>query len=380
MCIESKLSRAMIGALLVLTGCGDSGGTTAGTSTTGLPATTSTGVDPTTGTPTTTNVTTSGTTTGDSTTTDATTGTTDASSSSSGTTEAIDSSSSSTGDGTTGEPIDCAAIPQGPLPYTSKYGPMASEDLAFDHEGNLIGAQNGNLFRSPFEGQPQLWLPGAGGFIAGLRATAKGVIVYADNDTATLFRVNMMGAKEMVVSGLEYANGLEVDLDGFVYVAEQSGSRVRRVNAETGEFTILADGLQSPNGVSFSPDYRTLYVGSFGGGTIHAIKLKEDMTAESVELFRGGIGGGGLDGMAVDACGNVYVCEFGPATVWRITPDGQTMTPLVELGGDTGWIPNMQWGSGIGGWDPLTLYVLDFSANRVFEVPVGVPDKKRAYP
>ncbi len=289
---------------------------------------------------------------------------------------------SSTGDtsaGTTGEPLDCDALPQGPLPYTIKDGPRTSEDLAFDDLGNIVGAQEGNLFLSPFDDDPSLWVPGAGGFIAGLRATSTGMIVYADVSSATLFRIDG-GVKEPILGGLEYPNGMDVDLDGFVYVAEQSASRVRRVDPMTGEFTIVAEGLVNANGVSFSPDYQTLYVGSFGGGTITAVHLNPDMTTDSVELFRGDIGGGALDGMAVDACGNVYVCEFGPATVWRISPDGASIAPLVELGADTGWIPNLQWGSGIGGWDRETLYVVDFSADRLFEVQVGVPDKPRSYP
>jgi hypothetical protein len=40
----------------------------------------------------------------------------------------------------------------------------------------------------------------------------------------------------------------------------------------------------------------------------------------------------------------------------------------------------MQWGSGIGGWDPMAMYVLDISSNKLYEVPLGVPDKPRAYP
>lgn len=289
------------------------------------------------------------------------------------------SSSGDTTEGTTGEPIDCDALPQGPLPYTIKVGPRTSEDLAFDDLGNVVGAQEGNLFLSPFDDDPSLWVPGAGGFIAGLRATSTGMIVYADVSSATLFRI-AGGVKEPILGGLEYPNGMDVDLDGFIYVAEQSASRVRRVDPVTGEFTIVAEDLDNANGVSFSPDYQTLYVGSFGGGTITAVHLNPDMSTDSVELFRSGIGSGALDGMAVDACGNVYVCEFGPATVWRISPDGATIAPLVELGADTGWIPNLQWGSGIGGWDRETLYVVDFSADRLFEVQVGVTDKPRSYP
>jgi len=291
------------------------------------------------------------------------------------------SGSSSSGDETTGSPIDCAALPQGPLPYTIKMGVKASADLAFDDQGNLVGAQEGHLFRTPYDGEPELWISDAGGFIAGLRMTAKGVLVYADSSSSTLFRVDPEDdSKQMVVSGLEYPNGVEVDLEGFVYVAEQNASRVRRIEPASGQFSILAEGLTNANGLSFSPDYRTLYVGSLGGGAITALHLKADMTVEGVSPFMSGIGDGALDGMAVDACGNVYVCEFGPGTVWRITPDGVSLVPLVELGEDSGWIPNMQWGSGIGGWDSETLYVLDNNMGRVFAVPTGVGGKPRAYP
>jgi len=279
-------------------------------------------------------------------------------------------------DTTTGElPVDCDAIPPGPLPYTVTTGIYATEDFAFDDQGNLVGANAGNLFHSPYGGPPQLWVPGAG-VSAGLRATSDGIFVYASGDS--LSRVNELGAPEVVLGGLSYPNGMDVDLEGWVYVAEQSGSRVRRINPETGEFTVVAEGLSSPNGVSFSPDYSILYVGSFGGGTITAIHLNPDMSTDSVELFRGGIGGGGLDGMAVDACGNVYVDEYGPGIVWRIPPDGESIELLVDL--PSGWIPNMQFGSGFGGWDPYTLYVITIGGSEVYEVPVEVPDKPRGYP
>lgn len=282
-------------------------------------------------------------------------------------------------DTTTGviEPIDCEGIPSGPLPYTIKNNIRATEDLAFDDQGNLVGADGGALFRTQYDGNPQLWVPNSQ-VAAGLRATSEGMFVY--NGADNLSRINEVDAPEVILGGLSYPNGMDVDLDGHVYVAEQSGSRVRRINSETGEFTVLAEGLQAPNGVSFSPDYRTLYVGSFGGGTITAISLSEEMETESVDLFYSGVGGGALDGMAVDACGNVYVCEYIAAVVWRITPDGESAEQLIQLGAETGWIPNLQWGSGFGGWDDHTLYVLDFSADRVFEVPVGVPDKPRGYP
>jgi len=293
-----------------------------------------------------------------------------------------DTGDDDTGDDDTGDDdsLDCENLPSGPVPFSVMYGPKATEDMAFDDQGNVIGADNGNLFQSTYNGSFQMYLPNAGGFIAGLRALPTGEIVYADVSSGTMFRVDKSGVKHAVLSGLQYANGLEVDLDGMVYAAEQDGGRVRRIDPWTGDYDIVADNLMNPNGVSFSPDYRTLYIGSFGEGSILALEFDEHGNPGELTPLVTNHGNGLLDGMGVDACGNVYVCEYIEATVWRISPDGQVVEPLIELGSETDWIPNMQWGSGYGGWAEDRLYVLDISANKMYEAQVGVPSKYRAYP
>jgi hypothetical protein len=286
-----------------------------------------------------------------------------------------------TGDDDTTPEVDCDAIPEGPFTYTVLSGPKASEDLAFDDQGHVIGADQGNLMMSTHDGAYEVFVPGAGGFIAGIRALPGGDIVYSDVDSGTLFRIDKgSGEKTMLLSGLSYANGLEVDLDGFVYAAEQDGGQVRKVDPDTGEFTVVAANLSSPNGLSFSPDYKTLYVGSFGGGMVYAIEFDDDGQPGEPTIFVESLGSGALDGMAVDACGNVYVDEYVAAIVWRISPDGLDRQQAVDLSSETTWIPNMQWGSGVGGWETETLYVLDIAADIMYEVPLGVPDKVRRYP
>jgi len=285
------------------------------------------------------------------------------------------------GDDDTAPDVDCDAIPEGPFEYTVLVGPKASEDMAFDDEGHVIGADAGNLMKSTYDGTSEIFVPSAGGFIAGIRALPSGDIVYSDVDTGTIFRIDKTtGEKTALLSGLEYANGLEVDLDGFVYAAEQSGGKVRRIDSETGDFTVIAEDLSNPNGVSFSPDYKTLYVGSFGGGMIYAIEFDDEGQPGEATIFVDELGGGQLDGMAVDACGNIYVDEYIAAIVWRISPDGQDRQQVIDLSADTTWIPNMQWGSGVGGWETETLYVLDIASDQMYETPIGVPDKYRKYP
>ena len=275
---------------------------------------------------------------------------------------------------------DCENLSWGPFPYTVNGGIKAGEDLAFDDQGNLIGADAGNLFKSQYGGGFQIYVPNAGGFIAGLRSLHNGDVVYSDTNTNTLFRADVHGSKWPLLSGMNYGNGIEIGDDGFVYVAEQTGGRVRRVDPDTGDFTILVEGLNNPNGLSFSPDYSILYIGSFGGGMIYKLPVDPDGNPGELDILVPNVGGGMLDGMGVDACGNIYVCEYIAALVWRITPDGQNMAPIANFSSDTSWIPNMQWGSGVGGWDENVLYVLDIASNTFYEVPLEVPGKPRQYP
>jgi sugar lactone lactonase YvrE len=262
-----------------------------------------------------------------------------------------------------------------------KLGQKATEDMDFDQEGNLIGFENGSIFKSTFNGQSQLWVPAAGDFVAGLRATSNGVFVYANVNANALYKIVPPATKAVVLGGLAYPNGMEADDAGRVVVSEQNASRVRRVDPATGQFDMLAENLNSPNGVSFSPDYKTLYVGSFGGNIIYKVTLDDQGKPTSQSIFAQNFSQNGtFDGMGVDACGNVYVCEYIAAKVWRIPPDGQNPQVIVDLSADTGWIPNLGWGSGHGGWDPMVLYVRDITSGKMYEVPVGVPSKPRKYP
>lgn len=79
---------------------------------------------------------------------------------------------------------------------------------------------------------------------------------------------------------------------------------------------------------------------------------------------------GGIDGLGVDACGNVYATEYVYGNVWRISPDGATQL-ISNL--DSGWIPNLEWGRGEGGFEKDIMYVADRDQGRLFAVHVGVP-------
>jgi sugar lactone lactonase YvrE len=81
-------------------------------------------------------------------------------------------------------------------------------------------------------------------------------------------------------------------------------------------------------------------------------------------------GPGGIDGLGVDACGNVYASEYTNGIVWRISPTGD-IERLADL--PSGWIPNIKWGRGMGGFSNEVMYVADRDDGRLFGISVGLP-------
>jgi hypothetical protein len=279
-------------------------------------------------------------------------------------------------------PIDCEALPAGPFPLVKLEGPIASEDLAFDREGHLVGSNDATIFKSPYpgSGSPKVFVPKVS-FRAGMRFLPNGHLVICDSDKGQLTRIDETGTMHTVLSGLSYPNGIIVDLQGWVYFTEQNTNLVSRVNPYSGERQILTNKVQAPNGLIFSPDYRTLYIGGFSGeGTIYALSLSAEGVPGKVVKWATNVGTGALDGMGADACGNIYVCDYGATIVYRISPDGQTKVPIIDGSSEGAYLPNMQWGSGAGGWDPLALYFPDGWRKEVFEVKIGVPGAPRPFP
>jgi len=280
---------------------------------------------------------------------------------------------------------DCNALPSGLLSYEFITGVVTGEDFAFDDEGNLVGMSSPSLFKSTRAGVASLWISDAE-CVSGLRALPSGDFVCNSSNSLMLFDAET-GARTIAVTGLEYPNGIEVGLDGMVYVSTQSSGNVVRIDPYMGEAEFVASGLSEPNGLTFSPDYTRLYVGSFCGGAIYAIDFdsagapigqEEFLTTSDAAAVSAGMTGC-FDGMGVDMCGNLYVCDYGNIHVYRIKSDASQVETVADLSAASSWIPNMQWGSGVGGWLRKHLYVIDISAG-VFEIPVEVPGKVRAYP
>lgn len=176
----------------------------------------------------------------------------------------------------------CDMPPLTPLAFTQLPGFAGSEDFAFDFDGNLVYTNNGNLIKKKKTGEKEVIVPNIGG-TAGTAVLPNGNVVVAAGSKIVI--AYKEGGYKTLLSGLAYPNGLDVDHENFIYVAEQNGGRLRRIDSETGEFEIITDDLYNPNGVAFAPGYKRVYVGSFGGGTVHYIDRYDDGSWGNPVLF-----------------------------------------------------------------------------------------------
>ena len=99
-----------------------------------------------------------------------------------------------------------------------------------------------------------------------------------------------------------------------------------------GKLAVVDRDLARPNGIALSPDEKTLYVGSTDGSQpfIKAYALNADGTVassrvffDSTEFMKRTKRGGGLDGLKVDAQGNVWTS--GPGGILVLSPEGKLL-------------------------------------------------------
>jgi gluconolactonase len=123
----------------------------------------------------------------------------------------------------------------------------------------------------------------------------------------------------------------------------------RRELPYTGVYKLDANGLAlvsqdltGPNGIAFSPDEKFLYVTNWDTAkkVVMRYEVARDGTLANGRVFfdmGGAPGDEALDGLKVDALGNLYVS--GPGGVWILSPEGKHIGQIVapELPANFAW-------------------------------------------
>lgn len=294
-----------------------------------------------------------------------------------------DTSGESTGPGL------CGPLPMGPLTvneFMFEGTPLdgGSEDLTFSTLGSLIVRNGVDLVQiDPMGAVTNIPTSIALPDTLGTRWTIDGSLVTASPDTDELLRIADDGTVTSLRRGLQTPNGIFAALDGNIFYTDFNIPQVAVTDATGALISTIGSPKLTPqaNGIVYDPDRNLVFYVTYGQGILwrsDVTDLNNPGTPEQV-LTLGNEGAPdtvGLDGLALDECGNVYVVDQNtgaPGSLYRVNLDGagEATGPadlLVEAFPDG--IANAVFGQGPG-WDETSLFLVGLPG-RIFIVDVGI--------
>jgi gluconolactonase len=281
---------------------------------------------------------------------------------------------------------DC---PGGPTKVrTLLTGQGTLESVIVDRAGRLFFTNDDSLLRLDRpRGKPRVLThiadPGGlafdrqGNVIVGYGNTASNGAVGDLTGPSGLLRVNPdSGASAVYATGLSMANGLARGLDGSYYASNDFGSNIDRIrNGRTERGWAHVD---SGNGLAIDTSGRYLYVAqTFRPAAIQRVELAhpENVT----EYVRAGPEdmAAGLDGMARDDAGRLFVAANGAGQIWRVDRNPPKICVLLRgLPGFPDGPSAVAPGSRRGRFPARNLYVVTFNGDLIELVGVAVSSKR----
>jgi hypothetical protein len=245
-------------------------------------------------------------------------------------------------------------------------------DVVVDEDGLLVGIDPpGNMMTTAYGGSATLWVPGIG-TVEGMDRLPDGTIVYGNGQNRTVGSITTAGVPQNLVNNAGDIHGVTVGPDHMVYYANGG---VHRVDPDTlvTEELLAVDIQKGYRHLVFSLDSTRMYIATLARGQIWELELDANLDpVGQPTLFAENVGGGWHDGIAIDACGYLWVAEYYTNGLYRVDPAGN-VEEIFRNGGSM-YGHGVEFGTGIGGWMQGALYLpLPYNQNKVKEVWVGVP-------
>lgn len=279
-----------------------------------------------------------------------------------------------TGGATTGAGIECAEVPNGPFaPELVWSGYDGSEDLAFDGAGKLALKRQGEVVLVTAD-QQETTLAGDLPQVYGTRYAATGDLLLALPQQGTLQAISPGGVITEVAAGLQGPNGVYVDPSGGVWLTEFGGSRVVRFAADFTKTTVFeGPEASTANGVVLDPQRGLLFFTNYGAGRLLSVAVDDQGAPMGPPAEVAVVMGAVLDGLTLDACGNVYAVDQGGSQLVRVLLDagGAAIAAPEVVATFPSNVANAQFGQGPG-FEPESLYLAG-NPGDVYRVAVGVP-------
>jgi gluconolactonase len=260
--------------------------------------------------------------------------------------------------------------------------PVFLEGPSFDREGNLwvvdipwgrilrIDPKGGVEVAAQYDGEPNglKFHPDGRAFIADYK---RGIMVLDPKSG----RVEPL-LERVRLEGFRGCNDLFFAANGDLYFTDQGQSglhdpsgRLLRLR-KSGELDVVLKGVPSPNGLVMNLDETAVYLAVTRDNAIWRVPLMDDGTATKVGAYIRLSGGGGPDGIALDAAGGLAVCHVGFGAVWLFSPRGEPLY-RIDAPDDGLYTTNCAYG----GADGRTLHMIESKSGTIFTARVPVAGK-----
>jgi len=264
-----------------------------------------------------------------------------------------------------------------------KGGPSRSllEGPAFDREGALwcVDLPNGRILKVSAEGAFHV-VKTYDGWPNGLAIHRDGRVFIADHKRGILVLDPVSGEitpflERFGVEPFKGVNDLTFASNGDLYFTDQGltgwhdpSGRLFRWRAAEDRLECLLDGIPSPNGLVLTLDESAVLLAVTRANAIWRVALTRDGVAK-VGTFIQLSGGGGPDGLALDAEGGLVVAHVGMGSVWwfdaRGEPKGRIRSPLGA------YTTNVAFG----GPENRSLFITESESATLLRAELGIPGR-----
>ena len=243
-----------------------------------------------------------------------------------------------------------------------------------DRQGNIYAVnfgRNGTIGKVTPDGKGEVFvtLP-AGSTGNGIVVDGEGRMYVADYTGHNVLRLDpkTKSIETFAHAAMNQPNDLAIAPDGTIYASDPDWAhgkgQVWMVSTK-GKIKKVAADMGTTNGIEVSPDGKWLYVNESIQRNVWKFPILEDGTLGPKQLIKQ-FPDHGFDGMRCDVAGNLYITRHGKGTVVIMTPGGEILKEIDVLGKSP---TNLCFG----GPDGKTVYVTEVEKTRLVQFRVETP-------